>query len=35
MSKNGNVILHGLLILGDPRDREAYMGRLPTKEAIL
>lgn len=35
MSKNGNAILHGLLILVDPRDRGECMGRLPAKEAIL
>lgn len=32
ISKNGNAILHGLLILRDPRDRGECMGRLPAKK---
>ena len=35
MSKNRNAILHGFLILGDPRESRECKGNLPTKEAIL
>ena len=35
MSKNRNAILHGFLILGDPRESRKCKGNLPTKEAIL